>query len=322
VFAGSPEFARNVLEKLVETRFKPDLIITQPDRAKGRGRKLTANPVKSFSTDCSLDVFQPTNLETSSVEDALSEVGAHVLVVVAYGLIIPTQILEIPKFGGLNIHASILPRWRGAAPIERAVMAGDSSTGVSIMQMDEGLDTGPIYCSARLENIDLLTVIEIEIALARLGFDKLIDTLTELELHLLDGETKPAITLQNSSLATYAHKITSKDRVPDWRDTAISLSFKIKALTHRLPVTFETNDLLIQILESQALPESSPGKLPGIITNIDQTGIYIQCGKGELQITRLKLNRGQGKAMNIPEFLNGYQNLLTVGQELSSSSTF
>jgi len=235
-------------------------------------------------------------------------------------LIIPKKILEIPKFGGLNIHASILPSWRGAAPIERAVMAGDSSTGISIMQMDEGLDTGPIYCTAKLKDIDQLTIIEIEDALAQLGFNKLVDTLAEFELHHLDGKAKPTVILQDNSLATYAHKITSKDRVPDWKETAMSLSFKTKALAHRLPVTFETNSLLIQILESHALPESNSGKLPGIITKIDQTGICIQCGEGELQITRLKLNRGQGKAMNITEFLNGYQSLLTVGQELRSSS--
>ena len=255
-----------------------------------------------------------------SVEKTIREINPHVLVVVAYGMIIPKQILAIPKFGGINVHASILPRWRGAAPIERAIMAGDTSTGISIMEMEAGLDTGPIYCTARLENIEQLSVTEIEQALFILGSNKLIDTLTEYELHSLNRKARPAATPQDSSLATYAHKITSKERNLDWKEAALSLSLKTKALAYRLPVVVQINDLLIQILESQALTDSSQESSPGIITKIDRSGIYIQCGYGTLQITKLKLNRGQGKAMNIPEFLNGYQNLLTVGQELNSSS--
>ncbi|MEC9045749.1 MAG: methionyl-tRNA formyltransferase, partial [Pseudomonadota bacterium] len=285
-----------------------------------RGRKLSPNEVKRYSQDCSLEIFQPTSLKTDSVEKTISEINPHVLVVVAYGVIIPKQILAIPTYGGINVHASILPRWRGAAPIERAIMAGDSSTGISIMQMEAGLDTGPIYCTARLENIDQLSVTEIEQSLSLLGSNKLIDTLTEYELHSFSGKSKPVAVPQDSSLATYAHKITSRERNLDWKEAALSLTLKTRALAYRLPVAVKVNDLFIQILESQALTDSGQGASPGTITKIDRTGIYIQCGYGTLQITRLKLNRGQGKAMNIPEFLNGYQNLLTIGQELNPSS--
>ena len=320
VFAGSPKFARNILEKLVDGGFKPELVVTQPDRVKGRGRKLLPNEVKSFSEDCSVETFQPDNLNTQTVKETLEEIGPHVLVVVAYGMIIPQQILDIPEFGGINVHASLLPRWRGAAPIERAIMAGDKSTGISIMQMNEGLDTGPIYSKASLENINDLTVPEIENALAILGSKKLIETLEEYELYYLDGKVKPALTVQDNSLATYAHKITPKDRSPDWKQSSVSLALKTKALAYRLPLTVKTDELQIQIIESRALPYSDQPGSPGIITKIDKKGICIQCGDGTLQITRLKINRGQGKDMSVAEFLNGYQNSLTIGQELNSGA--
>ena len=321
VFSGSPRFARDVLEKLVEHCFKPELVITQPDRAKGRGRKFLANEVKSYSKECSIEIFQPDTLKSQTVEETLAEIAPDVLVVVAYGMIIPQKILAIPRFGGINVHASLLPRWRGAAPIERAIMAGDQSTGISIMQMDEGLDTGPIYSTASLDNINDQTVPEIEKALALLGSNKLIETLQEYELYHLDGKIKPKLNAQDNSLATYAHKITSKDRFADWKLSAISLALKTKALAYRLPLTLKSDDLLIQMMESQALPYTEQEGLPGIITKIDKKGIYVQCGHGTLQITRLKINRGQGKAMSVAEFLNGYENSLTVGQELNSGAT-
>ena len=292
------------------------MVITQPDRPKGRGRSLTENAVKSLSRELSLEIFQPKSLKEPQVEQTLKKIGAHILIVVAYGMIIPKKILEIPRFGGINVHASILPRWRGAAPIERAVMAGDTSTGITIMDMDEGLDTGPVYKTIELDGIDQLSMIEIESKLAQLGADALIDILTEYESHFFNAAARPIVTPQDNSLTTYAHKITAQERIPNWNETAVSISQNVKALANRLPVTVKIDDVLLQLLETQPLTNSKPDSQPGVITDINQKGICIQCGTGKLLVTRLKLNRGQGKAMNISSFLNGYKDLLSIGQKL------
>ena len=292
------------------------MVITQPDRPTGRGRSLTENAVKTFSRELSLEIFQPKSLKEPQVEQTLKKIGAHILIVVAYGMIIPKKILEIPRFGGINVHASILPRWRGAAPIERAVMAGDTSTGITIMDMDEGLDTGPVYKTIELDGIDQLSMIEIESRLAQLGADALIDILNEYERHFFSAAARPIVTPQDNSLTTYAHKITAQERIPNWNETAVSISQNVKALANRLPVTVKIDDVLLQLLETQPITNSKPDSQPGVITDINQKGICIQCGTGKLLVTRLKLNRGQGKAMNISSFLNGYKDLLSIGQKL------
>lgn len=195
-------------------------------------------------------------------------------------------------------------------------MAGDTSTGITIMDMDEGLDTGPVYKTIKLDDIDQLSMIEIESRLAQLGADALIDILNEYERHFFSAAARPIVTPQDNSLTTYAHKITAQERIPNWNESAVSISQNVKALANRLPVTVKIDDVQLQLLETQPLTNSKPDSQPGVITDINQKGICIQCGRGKLLVTRLKLNRGQGKAMNISSFLNGYQDLVYIGQKL------
>ena len=250
------------------------------------------------------------------VKQTIRGLKADALVVAAYGQIIPKEVLDIPVFGGINVHASMLPRWRGAAPIERAIMAGDTQSGISIMQMDKGLDTGPVYQSAPLANIDLLSVVEIEEELGKLGGIALIKTLEEFRMHKAGDRDRPAPMAQDDALATYANKIAPKDRVPNWKFSAQSINLQIKALAHRQPVFIQADELVIQLLQSQVLNEKKTHNIPGQISGLGDIGICVDCAEGTLQITRVKLNRGQGKPMNIKAFLNGYKGALTVGKIL------
>ena len=180
-------------------------MITQPDRRKGRGRKLSKNEVKALASDLQIEIFQPKSLSSLEARRIIKNLKADVLVVAAYGQIIPQEVLDIPLYGGINVHASVLPRWRGAAPIERAIMAGDTKSGISIMQMDKGLDTGPIYKTALMSDFDQLSVKEIEEELARLGGNELIKTLEEFQMHKNGDRVKPETVAQEDFLASYAH---------------------------------------------------------------------------------------------------------------------
>ena len=254
------------------------------------------------------------------VKQTIGDLKADVLVVAAHGQIIPKEVLDIPLFGGINVHASMLPRWRGAAPIERAIMAGDTQSGISIMQMDKGLDTGPVYQTAPLANIDLLSVAEIEEELAKLGGSKLIKTLEEFRMHKTGDRDRPAPMAQNDALATYANKIGPKDRVPNWKLSAKSVNLQIKALARRQPVFIEVEDLVIQLLKSEPLDTTKTPAIPGKIVGIGNNAICVECGIGSLQIKQVKLNRGQGKPMDIKAFLNGYENALAVDKILASNN--
>jgi len=182
-FAGSPEFAKNILQRLQDSPFAPAVVLTQPDRPKGRGRKLQANPVKTLAQETNIPVLQPINFKAQESLAALAEFNPDVLIVAAYGLILPPSVLALPKFGCINVHASLLPRWRGAAPIERAIMAGDTATGVGIMQMEKGLDTGPIFAERELTISAQTSVLQLEQQLAVSGAELLIDVLGHLPMN-------------------------------------------------------------------------------------------------------------------------------------------
>ena len=316
MFAGSPEFAKLVLENLACTKYKPSLVITQPDRRKGRGKKLLENQVKRLSQKLEISLIQPESLKDEIVIRHIKSFKAQVLIVAAYGQILPETLLELPQFGCINVHASILPRWRGAAPIERAIMAGDSYTGISIMQMEKGLDTGPILYEGRVDQIQQMSALELEERLALIGSEKLMRTLKVLELNYLDRGPKPSAQSQDGSKATYAKKILSEDRDPKWSNTCISIYNQVRALADRMPVTFSVGNLEFKIMKAIALEQMQNKTTPSQITRLDKTGIYVQCGQGTLQITRIKLNRGQGQAMDIGSFLNGGNPALAVGQNL------
>jgi len=309
-----------VLEQLASSPFKPELVITQPDKEKGRGRKLSISEVKALANELHIDIFQPKRLSGLDVRQTIEDLKTDALVVAAYGQIIPQEILDIPLFGGINVHASILPRWRGAAPIERAIMAGDTQSGISIMQMDKGLDTGPVYQTATLPNIDQMSVLEIEKEMAKLGSDEVIKTLEAFQMHKKGGRSKPVPIAQDNAFATYAHKIAPADRVPNWEGSAHSLNLQIKALAHRQPVFIEVEDLVIQLLQSEVLDTTKTPTIPGKIVGIGNNGICVECGIGSLQIKQVKLNRGQGKPMDIKAFLNGYENALSVDKILASNN--
>ena len=201
-FAGSPEFAKTILQHLSDSPFAPKVVLTQPDRPKGRGRKLQANPVKTLAQELAIPVLQPNDFKSQESLDELSHFHPDVLIVAAYGLILPTTVLELPKYGCINVHASLLPRWRGAAPIERAVMAGDTQTGVGIMQMEKGLDTGPVFLEQKVAINNDSTVADLEHQLAVGGAQLLIEVLNSLPAqspspspersrHYLRGQTYP-----------------------------------------------------------------------------------------------------------------------------------
>ena len=207
------------MKQLASSPFKPKLVITQPDKGKGRGRKLSISDVKALAVDLHIETFQPKTLSSIEVRRVIENLKVDVLIVAAYGQIIPTEILDIPLFGGINVHASILPKWRGAAPIERAIMAGDTQSGISIMQMDKGLDTGPVYQTAPLPNIDQLSVLEIEEQMAELGGRALINTLKEFRMNKSHNRTQPAPVAQDDASATYANKICLLYTSPSPRDS-------------------------------------------------------------------------------------------------------
>ena len=312
-FAGTPLFARTILEQLCATEFRPMLVLTQPDRPKGRGRTLQASAVKEFAESQQLPLFQPERLLDPESIAPIKDLSLDVLIVAAYGLILPPAVLQLPRFGCINVHASLLPRWRGAAPIERAIMAGDQHTGVCIMQMDEGLDTGPVLSSKGIAITAEDTAITLEQSLAEQGAQLLISTLRELPV---DPQPQP------TTGANYAPKLTASDRTIDWSRSAAELHLQVRALSDRMPVRCEVNGVVMQILQTANLPQedSKRAAAPGTITACTKNGIAVQCGAGELVITQLKLNKGKGLAMHAADALNGYGEILHTGALIDSAT--
>jgi len=297
-FAGTPDFAASILQHLLEQDYQPVVVFTQPDRPTGRGRKLGVSPVKQLAQEANLPLRQP-----ASLKNELLDLDMDVLIVAAYGLLLPAHILQAPRFGCINVHASLLPRWRGAAPIERAIMAGDRITGVTIMQMDEGLDTGPTFNRAEVAIEPTMSGLELEHALADLGGRALIDCLRQL------GKVTPT---PQQGQATYAKKLTSADSVIDWRQAVENIVNQVRALSGRMPASTTSKDIRIRILDAQAMP-TAPGQAPGTILSADKHGIAVACGEGALRVTRLQLNRGKGKAMDAAAAVNGYADIFTPG---------
>lgn len=223
VFAGTPEFAKTALARLVEEHFNLVAVYTAPDRPAGRGRQLHMSAVKTFALSHTIPIYQPTTLRDPIEQQKLSDLKPDIMVVAAYGLLLPKPVLSIPKYGCINIHASLLPRWRGAAPIQRAIMAGDKITGITIMQMDEGLDTGDILLQTPYEIDNDETSETLFHRLAQIGAQSLVDALKSIE----KNTTHP--TPQEPELACYATKMTKAEALIDWQNTAIQLDRNIRA---------------------------------------------------------------------------------------------
>lgn len=308
VFAGTPEFAAAALAAIHAAGFSVPLVLTQPDRPAGRGMKLTASPVKRFALENGLEIAQPTSLrrngkypeEASAAIDLLRATPHDVMVVAAYGLILPQEVLDIAPHGSINIHASLLPRWRGAAPIHRAIEAGDAETGITLMQMDAGLDTGAMIREARIPILPADTTATLHDRLAQLGADLIVQALCDLER---DGNLPSTPQPENGT--TYAEKIAKHEAALDWRRPADVLARQIRALDP-FPGAFGTLDgVAVKIWAAEVVAGDSPAKESGTIVDVSTDGVVVSCGAGALRLTQLQ--KPGGKRLSAREFLAGAQ---------------
>jgi len=307
VFAGTPDFAATALKALLETDHEVVGVYSQPDRPSGRGRKLTPSPVKQVALDAGIPVFQPQTLKTPEAREQLTALNADVMVVAAYGLILPRAILDIPRHGCLNIHASLLPRWRGAAPIQRAIAAGDRQTGITIMQMDAGLDTGDMLLKLTTPITESDTGGSLHDRLADLGGDAIIDALAGI----IEGTLRP--TPQDDAQACYASKLSKEEGQIDWTEDATAINRKIRAFNPWPGTYTDAGDLRIRLHESEVIDITSD-RHPGTVVARSREGIDIACGLDVLRITRLQLPGSRAQSVN--DLINGGKDILMPGQEL------
>jgi methionyl-tRNA formyltransferase len=292
IFAGTPEFARQALAAILAAGHEVVLVLTQPDRPSGRGMKLSPSPVKAEAEKHGIPVYQPERLKDPATHDPIREANADVMVVAAYGLILPQTVLDIPKLGCLNIHASLLPRWRGAAPIQRAIEAGDAETGICIMQMEAGLDTGPVLLEKRLPIDETDTGASLHDKLAVLGAQAIVEALAGA------GQLVPVP--QPSEGVTYAAKLGKEDARLDWQLPATVLARKVRAFN---PVPGAWTLLNGEPLKVwQATPDSRKGK-PGEVLAASPEGLIVGCGEGAIKI--LELQRAGARRMDVTTFLSG-----------------
>jgi methionyl-tRNA formyltransferase len=282
-FAGTPEFAVPTLQALADSRHQLVGVLTQPDRPAGRGRELKSSPVKELTLKLGLPLSQPPSLKTEADRAALAAWNPDVLVVVAYGLILPVTALTLPRLGCLNVHASLLPRWRGAAPIQRAVLAGDARTGVTIMQMDAGLDTGPVLAERSVELTGEESSQSLFDQLARLGAGALAETLDALE-----AGTVTAVE-QSSSGVTYAAKIDKKEAQVDWQRSAVEIGRQIRAFNPWPIAQTVWDGQQLRLWEAQPRSDEDPAAAPGQVLGLIGQHLLVRCGQGSLAIARLQL---------------------------------
>lgn len=309
IFAGTPDFAARHLQALINSEHQIVGVYSQPDRPAGRGKKLKASEVKALALEHDLPVFQPQSLKTDEALEELSSLNADIMIVVAYGLILPKAILDAPRLGCLNVHGSILPRWRGAAPIQRAIWAGDQQTGVTIMQMDEGLDTGDMLHISRCPIDSTETSASLYAKLAELGPDALIDTINRLA----NGDITPEP--QNDADANYAKKLSKDEANIDWSMDAEQIERNIRAF-NPWPVCFtQMRGNTVKIYQANVVEQSGAA---GTVLASDKNGIVVACGKHALSISELQ---PQGKKpMAINDFLNGRSDWVTPGTVLGENN--
>ncbi len=282
VYAGTPDFAVPALQALIDAGQAPVAVYTQPDRPAGRGRKLRPSPVKLCAQEAGIPVHQPQSLRSPEVRQQLAELEPDLMVVAAYGLLLPPEVLRISRRGCVNLHASLLPRWRGAAPIQRAILAGDEETGITLMQMDEGLDTGDMLARAALPIDDRVTAGELQQELARLGAELLIGKLPDL----LDGRLQPQP--QDEAAATHAPKLSKAEAEIDWRKPARQLQREVRAF-NPWPVSFTHLDgQPLKIWSATALDEATD-QPPGQVLAHERDGLRVATGEGQLRIESLQL---------------------------------
>ncbi len=296
VYAGTPEFAVPALKALSEAGHSIGAVYTQPDRPAGRGRKLQASPVKKAALSLGIEVRQPAMLSGAKAVATLRDLAPDLIVVAAYGLLLPPEVLTIPPLGCVNIHASLLPRWRGAAPIQRAILAGDRETGVTLMQMDAGLDTGPMLARRATTITECDTAGSVHDRLAVLGANLLIETLPALAAGMLAAE------LQDEAQATYARKLKKTEAFIDWTRPAVEIARKIQAFNPWPVAETRWRGAPLRLLEARALPQLAAAP-PGTPIHVGREGIDVSTGNGVLRIVRLQLP-GR-RAQSASEFING-----------------
>ena len=307
-FAGTPAFAADHLSCLLKAKHDVVAVYTQPDRPAGRGKKLMASPVKQLAVEHGLLVKQPKTLRAAEAQQELADLNPDLLIVVAYGLILPQEILDIPKLGCINVHASLLPRWRGAAPIERALLSGDKETGVTIMQMDAGLDTGPMLHSEAVEISPEDDRESLTSKLSTAGQQALLYTLQNL-MTLRDNAQ-----VQDDSKSTYADKLEKKEAMLNWQLPAESLGLVVRAGIGRFPAYSFLEGQRIRILRAEIV-NGSYDVAPGTIVSADELGALVACGEQALKIESVQL---PGKnPCTIKDLLNSNNSLFTSGHKFS-----
>lgn len=310
IFAGTPDFAATHLQALLNSEHNVIAVYTQPDKPAGRGKKLQASPVKQLAEAHHIPVYQPKSLRKEEAQAELQALNADVMVVVAYGLILPEAVLKAPKYGCLNVHGSLLPRWRGAAPIQRSIWAGDTETGVTIMQMDIGLDTGDMLHKVTTPILATETSASLYAKLAELAPPALLEVLNGLT----NGQFKPE--KQQDEQANYAEKLTKEEAKLDWNLTACQLERNIRAF-NPAPMAYLTlmvNEVeeRIKVYQSEVLPHQE--KAVGTVLAVDKNGIQIATQQGVLNITQLQ--PAGKKPMSVQDFLNGRGDWFKVGSVL------
>jgi len=295
IFAGTPVFAAAALDELIRAGHEIVMVLTQPDRPAGRGMKATASAVKLLAGQHRLPLSQPLTLKTAEVQEQLRALHADVMVVAAYGLILPQAVLDIPRLGCLNIHASLLPRWRGAAPIQRAILAGDRETGITIMQMDAGLDTGGILLMRSIEITPDDTTQSLHDKLSQLGAQSIAEALVLLQQEKLLPEA------QDGTQACYAAKITKAEAEIDWNQSAQKIDRLVRAFNPNPGAYTHFRDIVLKIWQAKAI-DGGTGK-PGEVVAVDQAGITAACGSGLLQIAMVQ--KPGSKKMSVADFLAG-----------------
>ncbi|MBL8396522.1 MAG: methionyl-tRNA formyltransferase [Candidatus Accumulibacter sp.] len=292
-FAGTPAFAAVALRAIADAGHQVPLVLSQPDRPAGRGLTLQPSPVKQLATALGIEVYQPTTLRDPAAQDRLRDTDCELLVVAAYGLILPQAVLDLPRYGGINIHASLLPRWRGAAPIQRALLAGDAQTGVCIMRMEAALDTGPVLLAEAMPIATDDTAGSLQDKLAELG--------ARLVRQTLAAPWPMPATPQAAEGVTYAAKIDKREAILDWRQPASRLERQIRAFDPVPGAFFTRQDQSIKVWRAEVV--SDAGGAPGTVLAADRRGIVVACGEAALRLTELQ--QAGGRRLPAAQFLAG-----------------